>query len=55
MDLDEDFEMRSEEAVGGVELSSVEINILVYLVSDCGLRMRVSLERRIAAPDDHAV
>jgi hypothetical protein len=33
MDLDEDFEMRSEEAVGGVELSSVEINILIYLVS----------------------
>jgi hypothetical protein len=31
--IDEDVEMRSDEAEGKAELSSVEINILIYLVS----------------------
>ncbi len=33
MQIDEDAEMRSDESEGKAELSSVEINILIYLVS----------------------
>lgn len=32
MQIDEDAEMRSEASEGKAELSSVEINILIYLV-----------------------